>query len=470
MAKFSHIYTVTCPSCGDGRVIKKGTRNGHQRFKCNACKKRFRIYLPFSTPSSKHEGRKFDSEQIGIAVRLYYSGVSYGQLAQTFRDLLGIKLPSKRTFYRWVSEFTDKASYILNDVKAQTGDKWVADEMYVKVGGRMLYHWNVMDAKTRFLLASHLDVNRDQAAAVKVFQKALAKADHPPTRIVTDKWTAYPGAIRRLVPGAKHIQSKGVHHYVNNNLSERMQGTFRSREKTLRGMATLESGQRFLDGFVINYNHFRDHSGIKARNPAEAAKINVPYTEWADIVRSDVVVPPEARTVIPRTRIGGVEPLPRDLTERKRLQRRKRRADRKAELAARKKKPKEPDGSVAMFNVKTLKPTPEFRKIAKQWKAGRDKSNRMHRSKVSSSQPVLSGLKSNARVVRDGLELRMNLDFPTPKEDSGQMHHKKVAAPKPELPYSKTKPKVAGDGLEARMNLPQTAPQGLRPKPPGSKR
>ena len=286
MAEFTHTFTVTCPSCGDGRVIKKGIRNGDQRFKCNACLKRFRIDIPSAVPTSKHEGHKFNAEQMGIAVRLYYTGTSYGELAQTFRDLYDINLPSKRTFYRWVSEFTDKASYILKDLKAQTGDKWVADEMYVKVGGRMMYHWNVMDAKTRFLLASHLDIHRDEAAAIKVLSKALAKADHPPARIFSDKWVAYPGAMRKIIPGAKHIKSKGAHHYINNNLSERMQGTFRSREKTLRGMDSIESGQRFLDGYVISYNHIRDHSAIKERTPALAAKIDVPYHEWADIVRA----------------------------------------------------------------------------------------------------------------------------------------------------------------------------------------
>ena len=395
MAEFTHTYTVTCPSCGDGRVIKKGSRNGDQRFKCNACHKRFRTYLPSPVLDSKQEGRKFNAEQIGIAVRMYFSGTSYGELAQNFRDLYDINLPSTRTFYRWVSENTDKASYILKGVKAQTGDKWVADEMYIKVGGRMLYHWNVMDAKTRFLLASHLDVNRDQAAAIKVLRKALAKADHPPKRIFSDKWVAYPGAIRKIIPDATHVQSKGNHHYINNQLSERMQGTFRSREKTLRGMDSIESAQRFLDGFVFTYNHVRDHSGIKEWTPALAAKIDVPYHEWADIVRADVVVPPEARTVH-RTRIKG-ESLPRDLTERKRLQRRKRRADRKAEKEARKVKPQESDGSVAMINRKTMRPTAEFKKISRQWKKESGKATRMHRSKVP--KPVMPELWSYQKVA-----------------------------------------------------------------------
>ena len=192
MATFTLTYEITCPSCGDGQVIKKGTRGGDQRFKCNACDKRFRTYIPSPTIGSKHEGRKFNAEQMGIAVRLYYGGTSYGELTQIFRDLYDIKLPSKRTFYRWVSEYTDKGSYILQDTKAQTGNRWVADEMYIKVGGRMLYHWNVMDSETHFLLASHLDVRRDEAAAMKTFRKALAKAASPPTRVYTDKLDGLP--------------------------------------------------------------------------------------------------------------------------------------------------------------------------------------------------------------------------------------------------------------------------------------
>ena len=123
MAEFSETtsYTVNCPSCKGGHVIKQGKQNDQQRYKCKSCKKVFRY-------NDKAEGRMFSPEQMGIAVRLYYSGVSYQQLAEVFRELYDINLPSKRTFYRWVSEFTDKASFILKDTVAKTGEKWVADE------------------------------------------------------------------------------------------------------------------------------------------------------------------------------------------------------------------------------------------------------------------------------------------------------------------------------------------------------
>ncbi len=460
MAEFTATYSVTCPSCGDGQVIKKGQRNGSQRFGCKACGKKFRL--------DKAEGRKFSEEQMGIAVRLYYNGVSYQQLAETFRDLYDIKLPSKRTFYRWVSEYTDKASYMLRDVVAKTGDKWVADEMYIQVGGRMMYHWNVMDAETRYLLASHLSTRRNLPAAIEVFRKALARADHPPKRIVTDKHPSYFKAIRYVVPEAKHVLSKGAEHpFQNNNLSERMQGTFRSREKTLRGMDSLESAQRYLDGYVISYNHFRMHSGIEAETPAEAAKIDVPYKEWADIVRANVVVPPEARTVS-RTRIKTVG-LPRDITARKRLQRRKRRAMRRAEIQANKKTARQAasDGMKPMW-TKDLKQTRASKMSKREIEKLRKEGKLRQSEKGRRPKAVLPD-------VKDVSELRMNLDSSPAEKGSGQMHRKKVyrrkiSSPQPEMPLGKSKPKVAGGSMEERMGIHQNTPRGLRPKPAGSNR
>ena len=44
----------------------------------------------------------------------------------------------------------------MKDHKAKTGGRWVADEMQVDVGGKKVWLWNVMDAETRYILASHL--------------------------------------------------------------------------------------------------------------------------------------------------------------------------------------------------------------------------------------------------------------------------------------------------------------------------
>ena len=142
-----------------------------------------------------------------------------------------------------------------------------------------------MDANTRYALAVHLSTNRDRRTAVAVMRKAMAAADAPPRSITTDKLGSYVGAIKTVFPEAEHIQSEGLRARVNNNLSERLQGTIRDREKTLRGLDGLESGQAYFDGWAINYNLFREHEGVDYQTPAEMAGVNPPFTEWADVVR-----------------------------------------------------------------------------------------------------------------------------------------------------------------------------------------
>ncbi len=72
---------------------------------------------------------------------------------------------------------------------------------------------------------------------------------------------------------------------TNNNLSERLQGTYRSRIKTLRGLDGLESGQRYLDGWTLTYNLFREHESLGDKTPGSKAHVGAPFKEWADVVR-----------------------------------------------------------------------------------------------------------------------------------------------------------------------------------------
>lgn len=304
MTEFTVAKTITvdCPECQGSHVIKVGQRNGYQRYQCQDCKTKFRH-------EGQAEGRKYDAELIGATIRDYYMGLSIKQLAESIADRYGIPEPSKGTIYGWISDYTDKATYALRDVKAHTSGHWVADEMYVKVGGITVYYWVVMDKGTRYILGSYLSTSRGEDAATEVLRKALAVADRPPNRITTDKWTAYPPAIRAVLPRTtKHIRANHITDFINNNLSERMNGTYRAREKTLRGMDSIESGQHLLDGFTITYNLFRDHHALKGRKPADAAKVDVPFKEWADLVRTDIEVPASHRRKVVKRGTAKVPP------------------------------------------------------------------------------------------------------------------------------------------------------------------
>ena len=184
--------------------------------------------------------------------------------------------------------------------KAKTGGHWVADELQVKVGGKPMWLWNVMDSETRYILASHLTPRRDAQAARVVLRKAALAADKAPKSITTDKLGSYAPAIRDVFPESKHTRSEGIRADINNNLSERLQGTFRDRIKTMRGMDSQKTGQHYLDGWVLTYNLFRGHESLRNKTPGYRAKVNPPFKEWADVVKAGAA--PRSAVKAPKAR------------------------------------------------------------------------------------------------------------------------------------------------------------------------
>jgi transposase-like protein len=285
MARFTKTYEFNCPYCGESKIVKNGRQSGKQRYRCKGCAKQF-------NDTGALHGHRLPTNQVGAAIDMFYSGMSYKQIAEMMATTFHIPEPSKDTLYNWVKDYTDAAVEEMSQYPAHTSRNWVADEMQVKVGGERLWNWNVMDSETRYILASHLSPNRDRRAAVAVMRKAAESAAEPPKTIKTDKLGSYTQAIKEVFPETIHVQSQGMRSFTNNNRSERLQGTFRQREKTLRGLDNIETGQRYLDGWVIDYNLFREHESLDDRTPAEVAKVNPPFSEWEDVVKAS---PPDDR-------------------------------------------------------------------------------------------------------------------------------------------------------------------------------
>ena len=299
MAKYKTVHTTTihCPACDSDRVIKHGKHRGQQRYLCRGCKKAFNT-------SGNIPGRRFPPEQVGMALGMFYNGMSYKQVAENMEDAFDIPEPSKATLYEWVRDYTARAQDAMKGHKARTGSEWVADEMVVRVGGQKYWLWNVMDSKTRYILAAHLSKRRDTYAARAVMRKAAMNAWELPKRIKTDKLRSYISAIEDLFGAdVKHVQSEGLAAEVNNNLSERLQGTIRARDKTLRGLDSRESGQAYLDGWVLSYNLFREHESLKGRTPAAAARMNPPFKSWEEAVERT-----GPRRAVPRVEVVSASP------------------------------------------------------------------------------------------------------------------------------------------------------------------
>ena len=172
----------------------------------------------------------------GAAVDMYYDGLSYCRTAENVGQCSGREI-NATTVYRWVRGLAAKADEILRPMKVTTGDTWVADELTVNVGGKKFWLCNVMDSKTRFVLAAYLSPVRTTRAAATAPSLAREQAENHPEEIKTDGLRSYADAMPRAFPirKVKHTISKGIRAEINNNLSERLQGAFQDRDKALRG-------------------------------------------------------------------------------------------------------------------------------------------------------------------------------------------------------------------------------------------
>ena len=142
-----------------------------------------------------------------------------------------------------------------------------------------------MDSDTRFLLSAYLSPTRTKRAAAMAMAMARQRSNNPPRQLKTDGLASYRDAMPRAFPTrpAKHVGSKGIRAQINNSLSERLQGTIRDRDKTLRGLKARETGQAYVDGLVTHYNYFRPHEILKGKRPAEAAGAEIPFDSWEDV-------------------------------------------------------------------------------------------------------------------------------------------------------------------------------------------
>ena len=222
--------------------------------------------------------------EIGAAVDMYFDGLSYRRVAENIGDYFH-RPTNATTVYRWVRDNTARLKEVVEATPVDTGPEWVDDELQVRLGGEKYWIFNVMHSKTRFVLAAYLSRERTTRAAATAMAMARQRADNAPEEIKTDGLRSYQQGVKTAFPNnpVTHVVSKGIRAEINNNLSERLQGTFRDRDKTSRGMKHRENGQAYLDGLVLNYNYFRPHQALDGKKPAERAGGEVPFDRWRDV-------------------------------------------------------------------------------------------------------------------------------------------------------------------------------------------
>ena len=272
------ITEIQCKFCGsDKHIVKYGTYKGTQRYFCRNCERKF-------SDTDYPEKMRYSSIQISSAVMMFYEGMSEGMIQRHLQQVYGTK-PSTGTIHEWIVKYTRQAISKMNRYVAKTCNTWIADETVLQIGGYNVWFWDIIDDKSRFLLASYISFTRTIKHAETFLLKAFNHADCTPDIIITDKLNVYLQAVSNVFgKNTKHLTSKGFIVQPNTNMIERFHGTLKQRTKVLRGLKSIETAQLFLDGWLIHYNFFRPHSSLKGRTPAEMAKIKYRYKSWSDIV------------------------------------------------------------------------------------------------------------------------------------------------------------------------------------------
>ena len=254
----SELAGNVCPHCKSSEhIVKKGFRYNlsgpKPLYYCKQCKKTF-------TERSAFLGMKNSSTIILAALDLYFKGLSLRKVRDHIQQFYGKKV-HHTTILKWVRKYSRLISEYLKGLEKDFGHRWSADETVIKISGRHLRLWGLMDTETKMLIAHRISERRTAEEARKLFEEGVLNAGKAPLEVVTDGFSGYHEALQEMSRNVKDDPEKGIVHIygpltgeINNNLIERFFGEIKGRISAMRGVKSKESFSDFIEGLIGLYN------------------------------------------------------------------------------------------------------------------------------------------------------------------------------------------------------------------------
>ena len=263
-----------CKYCNSHNIVKYGTHEGIQRYWCKDCKRKFadNKALPEMKTPIRH---------ISSALSCYYGGMALDGIQRHLQQQFGIYY-SEMGIYNWIRRFSKEAINRVKDFQPIVGDTWIADETVLKVGGKNIWFWDIIDVKSRYLLASRLSDTRTTKDAALLMKEASRKAGKIPKTIITDRLASYQDGVRKTFRNwgnerkVKHTSIVNKRHIVNNNAVENLHTHQKEFQKVRRGIKEV---QTYSDGFRTYHNFIRKMVKDK-QTPADRCGIGVDGNRW----------------------------------------------------------------------------------------------------------------------------------------------------------------------------------------------
>ena len=212
-----------------------------------------------STATPLYKGHRYPVEIIDCCVWLYF------RFPLSFREVEELMLArgvvlSYETIRRWCAKFGQAYANQLRRRRAQPGDRWHLDEVFIRINGITHYLWRAVDQHGN-VLDVLVQPRRNAKAAKRFFRKLLKGLQYVPRVIVTDGLSSYQVAHREMVPSVQHRRSK----YLNNRAENSHQPT-RQRERAMKRLNPCGMPNGSYPRSAASPRTF-DHEGIGSARP-----------------------------------------------------------------------------------------------------------------------------------------------------------------------------------------------------------
>ncbi len=283
-----------CPHCQSEKIIKRGVRKTQLKEKqiycCKECKKRF-VLEPI-------KNIKGNEKMVCLAMDCYYKGLSYRDISDQFKQFYNLKI-SHVAIRNWILKFSKVMEKYSNTIQPNIKGVWNADETLIltKRGNKKKdnknfdYVWNVMDNKTKFLLASiNSGRSRKSKDAQKVFTEAYKQNGKIPFQIIVDGYRGYKDGCRKTFRNwgrerkVKFTSIIGRRKEVNNNAIESHHSQQKEFHKVRQGVTET---QTYQDGFKVFHNFIRKNVR-EGLTPADKCGIGLNGNRWNNMLMNSL--------------------------------------------------------------------------------------------------------------------------------------------------------------------------------------
>ncbi len=178
--------------------------------------------------------------------------------------------------YRWVQRFLPLFGEAARAHRRPIGTRWHVDAPYVRLHGRWTYVYRAIDQDGQ-VVDAYVAQRRNARAAHTFFQCAIDETGVTPMRVLTDKATWYPPALRAVLPHVQHRTSK-----ERNNGVERDHGHLKQRLYSMRGFKQAASAAILTRGHAFLHNLRNGFSTLTATMPRQLRLM----TAWSQLTQA----------------------------------------------------------------------------------------------------------------------------------------------------------------------------------------